>query len=200
MKSFFFKKILIFLFVFSLFMTMFSCQPISSTQDAKNFSNAMIKAFFIGDEAYNKFGISKSDKTVTPGTSNISNFSNSHFGSELNDYFTYTKIEFSNSEISYEDARYTVNGTLYCAVDSTFSSDHFEATIILYGSFEVTKDGKTQDVVFDAKYTLTFTVKDEDHDGVYDFNLSGSFLSYVNDFVVNDSSWSITFSGKWFTS
>lgn len=187
---------------------MISCQPISSTQDAKNFSNAMIKAFFIGDEDYNKFGISKSDKTVTASNSDItySNFSNSHFSSELNDNgslnsdFTYVKYEFSNSEISYEDARYTVNGTLYCAVDSTFSSDHFEATIILYGSFEVTKDGKTQDVVFDAKYTLTFTVKDEDHDGVYDFNLSGSFSSYVNDFVVNDSNWPITFSGKWFTS
>jgi len=78
------------------------------------------------------------------------------------------------------------------------NSEGVQGTIILYGSLEVTKDGKNQDILFDAKYTLTFTFTDENHDNIYDYSLTGSIQTYVNDFVVNDSNWSITFSGKMF--
>ena len=49
-------------------------------------------------------------------------------------------------------------------------------------------------IKFDAKYSANFLYTDDDTNGVYDFTFSGNVESYVNDFVVEDSSWSITFS------
>ena len=51
---------------------------------------------------------------------------------------------------------------------------------------------------FDAKYSADFLYTDDDNNDVYDFTFSGNVESYVNDFVVEDSSWSITFSSDLF--
>ncbi len=194
------KRTFVLLFIFSLFTFFFSCQPISSEEDAQNFSNAMIKAFFVGDEEYNKNKSSELEKTITLTSTGVTptDFANSHFSGSITDGYDLVKIIFSNSEISYEDSTYIVNGILYCALDVTTNIEGVQGTIILYGSLEVTKDGKNQDILFDAKYTLTFTFTDENHDNIYDYSLTGSIQTYVNDFVVNDSNWSITFSGKIF--
>ena len=49
-------------------------------------------------------------------------------------------------------------------------------------------------IKFDAKYSADFLYTYDDTNGVYDFTFSGSVESHVNDFIVEDSSWSITFS------
>ncbi len=191
-----FSLILILILVF----TLFSCAPISNQADAEKFTNAMIKGYFIGDSTNRSIikSIDNKDISVTYTGITTENFSGSYFSSEINTDFDLIYYVYNNSEITYEDTTYIVNGTLYWALDIRMDSEGFHGVIIAYGNLTVETDGRTQDVKFDAKYSVDFTLEDEDNDEIYNYTLSGSILAYVNDFIVNNTNWSITFVGRMF--
>ncbi|MEJ5273098.1 MAG: hypothetical protein WH035_03120 [Spirochaetota bacterium] len=184
------------------------CAPITNEADAENFANAMIKGFFIGDSDVAKLeNVSKSVKSYTMGTVTVtlidystlsSKFSNSHFALDLNTNFNCVSFTYDNTNLVYDDNSYFVTGTIYWAVDTSMSSTGFSGVIIGYGNLEVTKDGKTQKVSFDTKYTLNFTITGPNYDSIYSYSLSGSFTTYINDIVVTVNSWTISFEGEMF--
>lgn len=182
------------------------CAPITNEADAENFANAMIKGYFIGDTDVAKLeNVSKSVKSYTMGTVTVtvidnstlsSKFSNSHFASDITSDFDGVSYTYNNTNLVYDDNSYFVTGTIYWAVDTSMSSTGISGVIIGYGNLEVTKDGKTQQVSFDTKYTLDFTLSDPDNDSIYSYSLSGSFTTYINDIVVTVNSWTISFEGE----
>ncbi|HPC38429.1 MAG TPA: hypothetical protein PLF21_03860 [Exilispira sp.] len=188
------------------------CAPITNEADAENFANAMIKGYFIGDTDVAKLeNVSKlttdSKNTLTLDTITIANveeselpskFTGSHFASDINSDFGGVSYTYDNTNLVYDDNSYFVTGTIYWAVDTSMSSTGFSGVIIGYGNLEVTKDGKTQQVSFDTKYTLDFTLSDPDNDSIFSYSLSGSFTTYINDIVVTVNSWTISFEGEMF--
>lgn len=196
------KFIIVFILLIS-FTFLFSCAPITNEADAENFTNAMLKGFMMGDSDVQK---SKADvftsTTITYDElleSQFSTaFSGSHFASDITTEFSGVSFTYNNTNLIYNDETYIVSGTVYWVADISISISGFSGTIIAYGNLQVTKNGQTQDVKFDAKYQTTFTVTDENSDGIYSFSFTGSFLAYVNDFVVNNTSWNLSFEGNLF--
>ncbi|MFN3411322.1 MAG: hypothetical protein ACK4YF_04095 [Exilispira sp.] len=200
------SKIFAFLF-FTLTLIFFlsSCAPISSQQDAEKFTNAMIKGYMIGDSDVSKSALKVSvytsdTITVTEISADQlqSKFSGSHFVSNINTNFDGVTFTYSSTNLIYDNETYIVSGQVHWALDVFLDSSGFHGVFIAYGTLQVSKNGQNQNVIFDAKYTTDFTLTDSDDDGIYSISFTGSFISYVNDFVVNNSSWSITFEGQLF--
>lgn len=202
-KNLWFKK---FIFVFILLITfafLFSCAPISNEADAENFANAMIKGFMMDDSDVQK-STSKAFTSLTITYEELQTsqfptaFSGSHFASDITTEFSGVSFTYNNTNLIYNDETYIVSGKVYWVADISMSLSGFSGTIIAYGNLQVTKNGQTQDVKFDSKYQATFTVTDENHDSIYSFSFNGSFIAYVNDFVVNNNSWNLSFEGNLF--
>jgi len=176
---------------------LFSCAPISSETDAANFTNAMAKSFFAGDENKTKFIASG---TITLGSGELNDFTASHFYSDItsSESFAYLSLTYNSSEVTFDGITYILDGTVYLAFFLSSITGGLEGDIVAYGNLSVTKDNNTQDITFDAKYSASFLYADDDDNDVYDFTFSGSVESHVNDFIVEDSSWSITFSSDFF--
>lgn len=204
-----FVSLIILLIIFGFFS---GCAPISNEEDAQIFATAMIKGFFIGDTDVAKlenvsklttdpkssktYSIGSVSVTTISGTDLPSYFSGSKFESEVTTNFEGVSYTYDNTNLIYDDNSYFVSGNIYWAVNISMSSTGFSGVIIGYGNLEITKDGRTQQISFDTKYTLSFTIEDPEHDGIYLYSLSGSFTSYINDIVVTVNSWSISFEGS----
>lgn len=190
------KKITYLLVFLSIFFVLFlftSCAPILNEEDAKELSNVIMKSYMVGDTAR----ISVKDRTIHVTNSGIdeSYFSSSRFYSIINDGFTFSSINYDNVSIDENGKTYTLNGTLYFAVDTTLGNP-IMMKLICYGNIEVTKNGQIEDVSFDGKWEISFQSTDPDHDGIYEFSMQGNVEAYVNDIHFLDNAWSIEFSGE----
>ncbi len=190
------KKITYLLVFLSIFFVLFlftSCAPISNEEDAKELSNVIIKSYMAGDTSR----ISVKDRTIHVNNSGIysSNFSSSRFYSIINPGFTFSSIDYDNVSIDENGKTYTLNGTLYFAVDTTYANPII-MKLICYGNIEVTKNGQIEDVSFDGKWEISFQSTDPDNDGIYEFSMQGNVEAYVNDIHFLDNAWSIEFSGE----
>lgn len=211
MKSNYKKFTFLFLTLILIFFLL-GCAPISSQEDAENFTNAMIKGFMIGDtdvsRLSSKDGLYKSS-TISTNTINPQDlqtkFTGSHFANDISNDFDGITYNYNSTKLIYDNETYIVSGSVHWALNIDPNSTGFKGIFIAYGNLQVSKNGQKQDVViFDAKYDANFTLnlKTVDPDGnyIYTINFLGSFISYVNDFVVNKNSWSITFEGQLFIS
>lgn len=207
-KNLFCFSILFFLIFFLVFLT--GCAPINSEEDAQALANVMLKSFMVGDSDSSKANLNPENitkskaftsTTITYSLDDVdaTNFSSSHFSAEINSDFDFVKFTYDNTTITYEEETYVISGTIYWAVDASISTGGINASLIGFGNLTISKNnGTAQDVSFDTKYEVHFTATDEDNDEIYEFSFTGSIIAYINDFVVTNTSWSLSFSGEMF--